>query len=395
MKTPVIAFALAGCRIGFDPITPPSPALPASDAYCDGDVLHEPAADGSDVASGCGWGCLASPEAHCGQLIPAGGALAASDVAPHPGLADVTLAATTITFDGDTGEIDTSNAALPARDPGLQTIAGIDFDQSATFAMFRFQSLHLTGTVRLSGSRSFALIVDGELVIDGQVLAGAPCSASAPQVPGPGGFAGGSFTPGEPDVQGECSPGSYGDAGAGGGNGGAGGTGGGVMTGGRAVDPNAYVLVGGGGGGDGTSGSGLAHGGGGGGALQLVSNTRIELTSGGIDASGCAGTLDYSGGGGGAGGTLLLEAPAIILAGALRVDGGAGAAGTTATAGPAGGTGAAPDGADGGTFEGGGGGVGRMRFETLPGGLSVSAGGVLDPSLDDHTTTTSIDATVE
>jgi hypothetical protein len=117
------------------------------------------------------------------------------------------------------------------------------------------------------------------------------------------------------------------------------------------------------------------------------------------------------GGGGGAGGTILLEAPSITIAGKLAVNGGGGGtrlaygahatldrmpapggtAPTTANGnGGIGGTGDMPAGGlpMGGTFGAGGGAVGRMRFHTRAGAVTVEAGAVLSPALDDNQTTT-------
>src|SRR4051812_11651497 len=46
----------------------------------------------------CAWGCLASPTPHCGQLVPAGGAVLDTD---FTGLVDVTINTSIDTGDGN------------------------------------------------------------------------------------------------------------------------------------------------------------------------------------------------------------------------------------------------------------------------------------------------------
>src|SRR5690349_1679177 len=54
------------------------------------------------VDTPCVWGCIATPGAHCGVLVPSGGALTGSDLAPNASLQDTTLDGL---LDGNTGAI--------------------------------------------------------------------------------------------------------------------------------------------------------------------------------------------------------------------------------------------------------------------------------------------------
>lgn len=357
----------------------------------------------------CAWGCKAD---HCGVVAPAGGGVTTDDTQPD-GLATL-------------GDIVIESAATIDGTAG--TITGIAGGFSATprggIVVFRMKSLTVNAPVKLAGSAAIAIVTDGPIVVNARIDVKGTCGPNDAAIqPGPGGFAGAAGSS-------ASAAGSGGGGGAllatgagGGGNGTTGGSGGTVAA--RAVGSGGAiigtatieVLVGGGGGGASDGGGGRARGGGGGGAIQLVSNTRISLASGGIDAGGCpgdsaAGNGDDGGGGGGAGGTILLEAPVIEGDGKLAVNGGGGGAGHDETAqtgsqstlsrlpalggtlganGAAGGAGAAGSSAALPGFDatnhagGGGGGIGRIRFNTRDG--SVTATGEMSPSLQDPSST--------
>ncbi len=393
-------------------------------AECVGDTLRTCTQIGTmAVDTPCGWGCVPAPAPHCAQLQPTGGAVMGSDVAPDPSLLSIKLADAIVNTDD--GSI-TANAAT-LRSAGSGTIAGIDFELRGTDAsMFRFASLTVSGPITVIGSRGLALVADGAIDVEGVIDATASCIKTAANV---GGFAGG--TSGNSAAGSGAGAGGGGDNSTGGGGGAYGGNGGngGRSSGTGALGGTAFgddlisILAGGGGGGGGGGGKG-GSGGDGGGAIELASNTRIAVTSGGgINAGGCGGygaQQGNGGGGGGAGGTIVLEAPTIAIAGALAVNGGGGGAGGDCTGSPTGdgmpgqlartsaaggqpcGTGGGPGGfggagdigklagGAGGNANhsgGGGGGVGRIRMNTRRGAPVDTTGGTLSPALTDSPTT--------
>lgn len=383
-------------------------------------VLRTCAAEGATaVETECAWGCVsAAATARCGTLMPAGGVITPLDFDPA-GLADIVLTDTTINTDD--GEI----LGVRPRDPGVKN--GIDFQKPGNASVFRLKSLRITGTVLLAGRRAIAIVAQEAITLEGLVDGrGDPICANAGKDAGPGGFDGGNAKSNAAGPGGGAGTSAGDSGGGGGGHGGTGGTGGGTGGAGGLAFGRAELsmLVGGGGGGGGGSGNASGTGGGGGAALQLASGTSITIAAtGDINAGGCGGDQgdggSDGGGGGGAGGTILLEAPRIVIAGRLAVNGGGGGtrlgfgghatlgrtpapggiAPTTANGnGGPGGAGATLAGGMpvGGTFGAGGGAVGRMRFHTREGTVTVEAGAVLSPALDDSpTTTTQAPARVE
>lgn len=394
------------------------PCATAPSTECaDGTTLRTCTAVGElPTPTTCGWGCLTSGAAHhCGEIVPSGGAVTADDMVPamFGAVGDITITQAA-TIDGTAGTITGIAAGF------TRTLRASD-----TVAVFRVKSLTISAPVRLAGSAAIAIIADGPIVIDNLVDAKGPCGiGDAAITPGPGGYAGGLASTDNGLGPGGGTVGAGGAGGGGGGHGGPGAAGGDTATtggGGGAMfgTPEIAVLVGGGGGGATAGGGGHARGGGGGGAVQLVSNTKIVLQSGGIDAGGCGGDSgqgggDDAGGGGGAGGAILLEAPVIEGTATLAVNGGGGGAGDdgqeakgvagllsrTAAAGAMGNGGAGAGGGSGaagllltpvkGTNDaahagGGGGAVGRIRFHTRTG--TVAATGIMSPALGDLGTT--------
>jgi hypothetical protein len=408
----IAAATCAACGFGSPGASPPDELCTAASTSCASDaVLRTCAAEGSNaVETECPWGCVSEGGAHCGELVPAGGAIDSMDFDPS-GLSDVELADTTINTDD--GEI----LGVRPRDVGVKN--GIDFQKVGAASVFRVKSLRVMGTIRLKGSRPIAIAAQGMILIEGVMDGrGDPICASAGQVAGPGGFNGGDVKLSATGLGGGAGTVAADSGGGGGGHGSTGGAAGGAAgaAGGPVFGaPEIAELVGGGGGGGGGSGGKSGTGGGGGAAIQLASSTSITIAAGGINAGGCGGDLgeggNDGGGGGGAGGTILLEAPSISIAGALAVNGGGGGthlvAGAHATLdrtaapgaiastasdgnGGAGGAGGMLAGGTGmgGTFGGGGGAVGRMRFHTRTGAVLLQAGAVLSPALDDQPTTT-------
>ena len=388
-----------------------------SSLECVGDMLRSCSMAGADaVDTACGWGCVPGADPHCGTIKPAGGnddpamGVTAMDLDPTD-LKNVTLG-NGVTIDGDDGQIGTSGSAnmFHSGNEGLEN--GIDFRFRGPISIFRFKSLTINGTVTLVGGRPIALVVDGPVTIGGTVEATGLCSSS---LAGPGGFNGGAsqHLAGLPTVGGGSGAATSTTGGGGGGHGSIGGAGDGAAGGVAFGDSMITVLAGGGGGGAGGCGNNNCDGGGGGGALQIVSNTRITVQSGGINAGGCGGKPGTgggdSGGGGGAGGTILLEAPEVIVAGTLAANGGGGGGGggSTATAGgnaALGTTGGSAGGGDGnneqggsgagtgvaagsggnGTNPGGGGGaLGRIRINTKGGNGAQLQQSMLSPGPND------------
>lgn len=361
----------------------------------------------------CDWGCLPSSasdsnsDPHCGVLQPQGGAVTPADLQDMSALADLALSGATI----NTSDGSILVGSTQYRAPGLGVIAGVDYEVRGKVAVFRASSVVL-GQIALTGAYSVALVANGDITITGDVDARGACTD---KTGGPGGGNGGASRSGGVGTGGGAGGNSVGDGGGGGGYGavgGAGGTGtivGSGPNGGPAYGDAAIItLVGGSGGG--SSGAQTlalaARGGGGGGGVQLVSNRNLTIT-GTINAGGCggvAGAGDPSGGGGGGGGgTVLLEAPMIILVGTVAANGGGGGGGGPGSSpganasaddvasiggasnhgdGGAGGNAAHPGGNPGAnntTYSGGGGGaVGRLRFETRGG--TVNGFGTTSPT---------------
>jgi hypothetical protein len=300
--------------------------------------------------------------AACGQTtclqpahVPAGFGVYA---APSLGSVVVSAAAT---FDTSTGAITGLRAANGS--PGAyQVVSGIGFirraqGSSVPLAVWVFGDLTIMATATVRGDASAMLASQSSLTLASTAVIDAGAKGL---VPGPGGFAGGTFRTKGNGCGGGGAPsgtGSNGDEGQtdGGGGGGAFGTGG--AAGGDAVGgPGAagsaagcgsaldtFLVGGSGGGGADTSGSVPGpFGGGGGGALQLTAMGQLRI-DGVINLGGGGGRTaegnDRDGAGGGSGGALFLEAPTIVLgpsAGVFANGGGGGSAspGGNACAGP-------------------------------------------------------------
>lgn len=389
----------------------------ALSAQCLGDVLRACTTIGAPpVDTVCSWACGDEPQPHCLRLAPTGGGVTSDDLDASPELEAVTVMSSVV-IDGSLGTI------TGVREAGAGVGNGIGFEIRNNIGVFTFRSLHVMGTLTLRGTNAIALVASGEIRVGALIDAQGACSATSA---GPGGGEGGG-----PGMQ-ESAPGSGGggvdrNGGGGGGNGVAGGVGGiGSDNGSQTPSGPAFgtdtvtVLRGGGGGGGGGVAAGPGgQGGGGGGAVQLVSNTSIDVMST-IHAGGCGGNAaGGGGGGGGAGGTIVLEAPTVTVAATalLAVNGGGGAGGgagslggtdalaaTSAAGGGQGGGGAggrggsggasamlvgaagAPANAGSGSGGGGGGGVGRIRINTRTGTAAVA--GTLSPSLGPLSTAT-------
>jgi hypothetical protein len=397
---------------------------------CLGDTLRECAGSGSDaIDTMCNWGCLTGMGApHCAQVVPAGSGntmgngVKVTDV-ESTDLLDVTL--TDATIDGDDGQVGTSGDANFYHGGNTGIEKGIDFQFRGDVSMFRFKSVTINNTLKLVGLRPIAIVADGPIVINGVIDGRGPCTTN---LAGPGGYVGGNSQGVDGAEPTSTSGGGQGassaaNSGGGGGYGTAGGSGDGRAGGTPYGDAIITKLLGGAGGGAGDGGGSFGKGGGGGGAVQFVSNTRLVVMTGGVNAGGCGGQpgtgANDSGGGGGAGGTILIEAPIVIINGALAVNGGGGGGGggggamaggsgsldrTPAPgghgqanegdqdggAGAAGSAGAGSGSSSGTNPGGGGGGLGRIRINTKSGSADIGSA-VLSPSPTDPSTTCTID----
>lgn len=297
----------------------------------------DPGAIDGGSAANCGTDKAACVGAACGTTTCLQPAHVASGFGTFavPSLSSVTVS-TAATFDTTTGRISGIRAANTA--PGTyQVISGIGFIQrsqglSASLAIWVFGDLTVTAattaiggsSVMLASMSSLTVASTGSIDVGGKAL-----------VPGPGGFAGGTFRTAGAGCGGGGAPsgtGTSGDTGqtngggGGGGfgtNGGAGGSGaGGPGPAGSTAGCGAVldtILVGGsGGGGADTSGTVPGpFGGGGGGGLQLTAMGQLRI-DGVINLGGGGGRTaegnSRDGAGGGSGGALYLEAPAIAIA---------------------------------------------------------------------------------
>ena len=379
------------------------------------DAINQPPVDYT-----CDWGCSTDTGAHCAKLQPSGGVLSPEDLDPNAQLQDITINGATL--DTDTGAISNVRAAGPG------VISGIDYIQRGSAAVFKFHKLTITNGLLIRGSRAAVLVSITDVTTSGNIDAQGDCQGTNA---GPGGSPGGAKAA-DGSGSGKGGKGTGDDAtcsgGGGGAYGGSGGDGGGDNNGGSRFGSDLIpLLVGGGGGGGGGGGNG-ASGGGGGGALQIVANRRVTINgisvAGGITAGGCGGkTASSCGGGGGAGGAILIEAAVIeFKSSVLAVNGGGGGGGSNGSAGdraqlstqranggPGGNKGppANDDGGDGGGggddqsangspgqnkahAGGGGAGVGRMRFDTLSGGINVSGISFFSPPVSSGGFTTTV-----
>lgn len=355
---------------------------------CDGTTLVRCNGDGTaETMEACALGCSAAP-LHCNEIDPSNGLAQYLDMAAGEADVDLGMTATINTMDG-TVKVDGKSVVVRS--------ALLAQSSAPTILVFMVHSLTandvtIQGDVSGgSGGNAFALVSDGDVKIGGVFNA----SASGGQR-GPGVFNDTSCKGGTGTESGSSLSGA-----GGGGFGAAGGAGGSAST-------NSDSAVGGGSGkptgtptliplrggcDSGNTDSAHSNGGAGGGAIQLVSRTKI----------GIAGVIAVNGGslaGGGSGGGILIEAPVVEVTGTLVANGAGGnsgcllgtpgqdgrldatpAQGGTCASGGAGGNGGAGSvaagtganvnlGTAGTALAGhGGGGVGRIRINTAPGGF--------------------------
>lgn len=236
----------------------------------------------------------------------------------------------------DSCEVSSGVARIQAMNSGANacvwTVGNLDMSES----------LYL----QVSGSLPLIVVATGDVNLDGFFDLRAEGD-----VPGAGGFAGGTRDAPGGGGDGGGLPGmragDFGDGGGGGGGGlSAGGRGGDAGDsafggeGGASFMTTGEPLIGGSGGGVGPGARDReGNGGAGGGAIQIsalgtVTVRGVIRAGGGGGQGGLSFTNDRNwgaGGGGGAGGTILLEAPRIVIEGNLSVSGGGGGAGPSNT----------------------------------------------------------------
>lgn len=350
----LVCLVLAGC--GFDP-PPPITDIDARGSDAANIDAEVPDAQTTCVASTitcandryieCDAEGNVAREMACPMGCTEGGIVACLDIEASNELTpqvDLAVSAPTIAFTGNS-TLNTSTGVVVNAGIGIdvpnETVNGI--------RVFRFNTLSIDGTLKVSGSAPVALVAYGDVTITGLVDVSADGSTSGPGIRASATTCDGrsvATTTGNSSLAGGGGAGRYQN----GANGGTGGTGAGGAGGSPLFDEDLVPLEGGCRGGhadyaDNNILYGRASGGGGGGAIQIVSRGQISFSGAGkIDASGGGGQSSddgingtaIGGGGGGSGGAILLEAPQILLDGAGVVvstkGGGGAAAGTGLTA---------------------------------------------------------------
>jgi hypothetical protein len=359
---------------------------------CDGDRLVRCNSDGTgEMTEACSLGCNVSA-LHCSDIDPSNGLARYLDMAA--GEPDLDL--------GTMATIDTSDGTVVVDGRSVMVRSALVAQTNApTILVFIARSL-TSANVAITGGNAFAVVSSGDITIGGVFVASAREDTA-----GPGGYddatcRGRSWTMGVDLAIGGSGGGGFG---AGGGNGGSATNSNGTSAGGAGGSPSGTpTLIPLRGGCDGGTYVGMLFGAGGG-AVQLASRTRIAV--GGVIAANGS-----SFGSGGSGGGILLEAPLVEVSGSLVANGGAGSGGCLIpmvgedghldSAPAMGSTGCADIGGSGGNggagmlpagagmsmtvlssgssaFGGyGGGGVGRIRINTAPGGFHRA--GLFSPS---------------
>lgn len=333
----------------------------------------------AEVSESCALGCRTT-QPRCNDVDPSNGLGPYLDATG--GERDIAL--------GTTATINTDNGAVMADGTPVQVRSTLVAQASApTIVVFLVHSL-TASNLTVTGANAFAVVSDGDLVIRGVFSVSAHGGAAGPGRFNDAACKGGN--PGNDVIQalGGAGGGGFGTAG---GRGGAATNTDGTSAGGAGGSPagNATLVPLRGGCDAGSEGTGNSTGGG---AMQLVSRTKITIS--GVAAANGSSVL-----GGGSGGGILLEAPVVEVPGGVVANGGAGASGCLlpapgeegrldaapatggiacgSTEGPHGGNGASGDIAagvgasiatSGVAFAAhGGGGVGRIRVNTAPGGF--------------------------
>jgi hypothetical protein len=329
-----------------------APCVPGCAPAGDEAITCDPS--GATVRTPCPYGCIddAAGPVCARTLVPANVDPALLSSPPEAYVGGIPFEATyRIAIDTDSGAIYKFPPVGPfvGVRPAVSGISnGIFYQQvSPTLAVLGVIELRVVAgsTMEVFGSRSLVVLSRLDAIIDGTVRAdGGLCDGFTKRssCAGAGGGRGGGELGGT--SAGGCAPGGNGTqgqldtGGAGGGMataGGAGGTSGGAAGGepadlGQCVGETLVPLAGGGGGGK----SQGAAGGGGGGGLQITAYGTLRVSAGAVvTAVGAGGQgtqiiANNGGGGGGAGGAILLEGATVDVGnGVISVAGGGGGGG--------------------------------------------------------------------
>lgn len=273
---------------------------------CDGDNLVRCSSDGTaEVTEGCSLGCSVSP-LHCDDIDPSNGLVRYLDMAA--GEHDLDL--------GRTAIINTSDGTVTADGKSVMVRSVLVAQPSApTILVFIVHSL-TANDVTINGDNAFALVSNGDIRVGGILNASAGVDTSAPGVYNDSNCKGGVGVRSGASLSGAGG----GGFGTGGGSGGSASTIGDSATGGSGGKPTgvpALIPLRGGcdsGAIDDLHPAAVGHGGG---AIQLASHTKISII-GVVAANG--GSLS----GGGSGGGILIEAPTVEVTGSVVANGAGG-----------------------------------------------------------------------
>lgn len=388
-------FNLTTCDRGCDASAGGCRLCDAGETACtNGQVATCDASGATTIKETCPLGCFET-EPRCREIAPSNGLAAYFDMVPSPPdleLSDATLSTVTGELNDVSGPVTVPNFLVPqtSTSPAIRVLV---------VGSLRLQKLQVTTSPSsYVPGPALAILARGQIEITGQLQVSP--TAGAFDVVGCSGANGG--------YNHSCVDIVYG---AGGGanatNGGKGGDVAGYIGGAGGVASGTFTITplrGGcsGGGTDGSDGV-YGSGGSGGGAVQLVSRVRVDI-KGIVDVRGGAGETDrysqesgYYVTGGGGGGSLLIEAPTVALDGTAQLiaAGGSGSgvcssassycglygAGAHLEKAASPGGNATCDGVHFASAGAGGGGLGRVRINTVDGVYSKASTAVEDASL--------------
>ena len=282
----------------------------------------------------CEFGCISSPEPHCGKPVFSNGItmedMEAGTTPFSPGVGNTVIDTDNISITGPDAPPDGSYEyrIVDRASQGLPHLLILSFQEI---------SIPEGANVRVEGEKPLAMLARDRITVEGLLDVGVAADGS----PGPGGFPGGldgaaGMGPGK-GLQGNVGSLNFKEGGGGGagfgaqgGNGGSAGTTSGGEGGNGYGNPQLNPLIGGSGGGSGGRGAGSTpgRGGSGGGAIMLASLDTVRVSLSGVITSGGGGgeggETQEAGGGGGSGGGVLFAAPVVQIMGIVAVNGGGG-----------------------------------------------------------------------
>jgi hypothetical protein len=278
---------------------------------CDGDNLVRCNADGTaEVNETCLLGCNASA-LRCRDVDPSNGLAGLLDIAASEPDLDLRTMAHINTDDG---------TVLVNGSPVVVRNTLIAQGLAPSIRVLSVRSL-IASDVQITGTNALAIVSHGDLQITGLLAASAHLSTPGAGAFSDGGCDGGAGTMPAGTLFGGAGGGGFGTSG---GNGGSGTNNDGVAVGGAggAATGNALLIPLRGGCRGGLILGNSNSAGRGGGAIQLVSRSKISI-SGIVAVNGGAG----AGGAGGSGGGILLEAPVVEMSGSIVANGAGGTSG--------------------------------------------------------------------